>query len=450
MTAPTIDLALRSRRVVLPDGVRPATVLVADGRIIAIAGEDELQPKTAVTDLGDLVLMPGLVDSHVHINEPGRTAWEGFDTATRAAAAGGITTLADMPLNSTPVTTTVEALETKLAAARGQLHVDCGFLGGLIPGNLADLEPLMDAGVMGFKAFLIDSGIDDFPAVISAELQAAMPLLAARGYPLLVHAEVGFDFGSSNGDGSYAAYLESRPRSWENDAIRMLVKLCQDFGCPVHIVHLSSADALPIIARGRRNGWPLTVETCPHYLFFDAEEIEDGDTRMKCAPPIRERENRERLWKGLSGGLIDAIVSDHSPCTPDLKQLGGGNFRTAWGGIASLQFTLSAVWTEARERGHSLTEIARWMCAKPAELLGLTGRKGALRPGYDADMVVWDPDAEFTVTQALIKHKHPVTPYQDRILAGTVMATYLRGRKIYAEGDLLAPATGEILLRQGG
>jgi allantoinase len=428
---------LRSSRVVTPAGVREAAVRIKGGKIEGVGPPDQIDGAHAVVDVGDLLVMPGLVDTHVHINDPGRADWEGFETATRAAAAGGITTLVDMPLNSHPVTTTPEALAAKRAAARGRLHVDCGFFGGLVPGNTAQIDPLADAGVLGFKAFLCHSGIDDFPNVTEADLRAAMPALARRGLPLLIHAEL-VPAGAAPMDAKaptrYAAWLASRPESWEVEAIRLMISLCREFGCHVHIVHLAAADALPMIAAARADGLPLTVETCPHYLTFAAEEIPDGDTRFKCAPPIRSAENRERLWEGLRSGLIDTIGSDHSPAPPSLKQLDTGDLSRAWGGIASLQLALPAVWTEARGRGFAPEDLARWMAAGPASLVHLTGRKGTIAPGSDADLLVVDPEARFTVDPSLLHHRHPATPYAGRTLTGRVVATYLRGARIAHDG----------------
>jgi len=338
------DLAVVSRRVVTPDGVRDAAVLIEGGRIAGLAERNAVPPGWAVLDATDRVVMPGLVDAHVHVNEPGRTEWEGFETATRAAAAGGVTTLVDMPLNSIPATTSVSALEAKLEAARGRLSVDCGFWGGVVPGNAGELDRLVDAGVAGFKAFLVPSGVDEFPQVEERDLRAALPILARQGVPLLVHAELAGPVPSEASDPRrYSSYLASRPSSWENEAVRLLARLCRETGGRIHIVHLSSSQALPILAEARAAGLPVTVETCPHYLFFAAEDVPVGRTEFKCSPPIRERANRERLWAGLSEGTIDMVVSDHSPCTPELKGLGAGDFLRAWGGIASLQFRLPIV-----------------------------------------------------------------------------------------------------------
>ena len=448
MSAAGPDLVLRSRRIVTPDGIRNGAVSINDGVISDVVFTEDIPPNCLVEDVGDSVVMPGLVDSHVHINEPGRTEWEGFETATRAAAAGGITTLVDMPLNSSPVTTTVEAFEQKLAAARGKLWVDCGFYAGLIPGNTAHLEPLIDAGVLGVKAFLVHSGIDEFPNATEADLRAGMPILARHNVPLLVHAECDLGTSSDMADPrSYAAYLASRPKAWENEAIRLMIDLCREYGCPTHIVHLSSSEAVSILRAARQDGLPVTVETCPHYLFFASEDIPDGDTRFKCAPPIREGENCERLWQALREGVIDFVVSDHSPSLPSLKRLEEGDFQQAWGGIASLQFGLPIVWTAARKRGGSLPDLAEWMCRGPARFLGLDHRKGTIEVGKDADLVVWNPEAAFTVAPSMIHHRNKLTPYEGIALSGIVEKTFLRGVKVFEAGQILGSPVGRAVLR---
>jgi allantoinase len=441
---------LQSRRVVTPSGVREAAVVIRGEIIEAVTAPGSVDRAWPVEDVGDRFVLPGLVDIHVHINEPGHTEWEGFRTATRAAAAGGVTTLVDMPLNSSPVTTTPEALALKAAAAEGQLRVDCGFYGGIIHGVHDQVEPLRRAGVLGYKAFLCPSGNDEFPPTGEADLRGAMRAVARTGLPLLVHAELpDRDCMPPRGDGrSYAAYLASRPRHWEHDAIALLIGLGRETECPVHIVHLASAEALPMIAQARAAGLPLTVETCPHYLTFAAGEIPDGDPRYKCAPPIREPADREGLWRGLQRGLIDTIGSDHSPAPPALKQLETGDLAGAWGGIASLQLGLSAVWTEARHRGIGLDHVIQWMAQRPAQLVGLTGRKGAIAPGYDGDLVVFDAEATFTVDARALEHRHPITPYEGRTLAGRVDATWLRGSPVVRDGGFLQPPSGRTLLRE--
>jgi allantoinase len=442
------DWAIRSQYVVTPEGPSPAAVLIRGERIVAVLPPEQVPDTCPVDDVGRLAVLPGLVDTHVHINEPGRTEWEGFATATRAAAAGGITTLVDMPLNSSPVTTTLAALERKLAAAEGQQWVDCGFYGGVVPDNLEHIEPLLTAGVLGLKAFLCHSGIDEFPNVTEKELRAAMPMIARSGLPLLVHAELVSPLAadSTSDVRSYRSYLASRPRAWELAAIRLMIGLCREYRCHVHIVHLSAADALPLLAEARAEGLPLTVETCPHYLFFAAEEIPDGDPRFKCAPPIRETENRERLWDGLRAGVIDTIGSDHSPAPPELKELATGDLRRAWGGIASLQLALPVIWSQARQRGVTLFDLANLMSRRPAELVGLAGRKGLLAPGFDADLIVFDPEASFTVEPAKLLHRHKITPYAGLRLHGMIQTTFLRGRKIYESGQVVETPSGRLIL----
>jgi allantoinase len=445
--------AIVSRRAITPEGERAAALLIRDEKIVDVVAADGVPADFPIIDVGDRVLLPGLVDTHVHINEPGRTEWEGFETATKAAAAGGVTTLVDMPLNSSPVTTSAAAFQQKMYAADGKLWVDCGFYGGIVPGNEVEIEPLIGMGVLGFKAFLCHSGIDDFPAATAAELDFALQRCVDPPLLILVHAELAAPLAAevearlAASPQSYAAYLATRPPVWEHAAIQLLIDLCRKNGGPIHIVHLASADALPMIAAARAEGLPLTVETCPHYLTFAAEEIPDGDTRFKCAPPLRERENRDRLWQGLREGLIDTIGSDHSPAPPALKHLDTGDLKQAWGGIASLQLTLPAVWTAAAPRGFTLSDVAKWMSSRPAKLVGLHLRKGALAPGYDADIVVFDPHAEWTVDAKQLHHRHKATPYEGRTLRGRVEATYLRGRKVYDSAGVVDAPIGRSLLR---
>lgn len=441
-----MTLALRSQRVVLPDGTRPAALLIEAGRIAAVLPHGELPVSCRVEDVGSRVVMPGLVDPHVHINEPGRTAWEGFETATQAAAAGGITTLVDMPLNSAPVTVTVAALERKIAASEGKRWVDVGFHAGVVPGHTGDLDALVDAGVLGAKAFLVHSGIDDFPAATEKELRAAMPILARRGVPLLVHAELETVKPPPRGDPrAYRSWLASRPPAWEIDAIELALRLCREYRAPLHIVHLSAAGAIPMLIRAKVEKLPVTVETCPHYLAFSAEDIPDGDPRFKCAPPIRERMNNEQLWGALLQGTIDLLATDHSPCPPAMKALDSGDFFAAWGGIASLQWSLPIVWTAGREIGVTFDQLARWMCAAPARLAGLAHRKGVIAPGADADLVVWEPEATFEPRPESTYHRHKISPYLGRMLYGVVEKVYLRGRLVAEQGRVRAGASGHVL-----
>ncbi len=425
-------IVLRSHRVLVEGALRPASVWVAGEKIGRVGAFDEPAKGAREVDFGTKILMPGIVDTHAHINEPGRTEWEGFQTATRAAAAGGITTVIDMPLNSIPATTTREALRTKARSAHGQCSIDYGFWGGVVPGNSRELEPMVREGVLGFKCFLIESGVSEFPMCREEDLQIAMPILARLGVPLLVHAEV--DDGAipaGRADSRrYQDYLESRPQNWETQAIEMMIRLAGQTGCHVHIVHLSAADALPALKRARAQGVPITAETCPHYLHFEAESIHDGATPFKCAPPIRERANRERLWQGLEDDTIDFIVSDHSPCTPALKKLEAGLFEPAWGGIAGLQLSFNVIWTEARKRGLSVGWLSERMSARVARFAGLSARKGRIAAGMDADFVVWDPDASFVVDPTIILHRHRLTPYDGAELFGTVSETWVRGKAL--------------------
>ena len=418
---------------------------IRDGIIRRVADWDDVPRDAAVEDVGDLVVMPGLVDTHVHVNEPGRTEWEGFETATRAAAAGGVTTLLDMPLNSVPATTSVGGLAAKRDAARGKCAVDVGFIGGVVPGNTHQLAPLRTAGVFAFKCFLVASGVDEFPGVDEDDLRQAFPVLAPLGVPLMVHAEHSAHIVTAPvvGSTAYAPYLASRPAAAERAAIELLVRLVEWCRVPVHIVHLSSADGVAAVRAARARGLPITAETCPHYLTFAADEIPAGATEYKCAPPIRGPMEREALWRGLLRGDVDLVVSDHSPAPPEMKGM-GGDFFAAWGGIASLQLGLPAVWTTAASRGVGLAELSKWMAGAPAGLVGLQRRKGHIASGRDADLVVWDPAAGFVVEPALLQHRHPLTPYAGRRLRGVVRATYLRGRLVYRDGAFASPR-GELL-----
>jgi allantoinase len=422
-----------------------ATVHIENGRIERIGSYDE--PGAEIVDFGDLTIMAGVVDSHVHVNEPGRTEWEGFLTATRAAAAGGVTTIVDMPLNSIPPVTTVDAVRAKAVALRGKCRVDVALWGGAVPGNAAQFGAMLDEGVVGFKCFLVDSGVPEFGHLDARGLTEAMNALARRDAPLIVHAELPGPIDAARkalfGDvSSYRRYLASRPPAAEDEAIALVAEAARRSGARAHIVHLSSAGGLEIIGEADN----VTAETTPHYLYFDAEGVPDGATEFKCAPPIREHANRERLWKGLD--RLIAIVSDHSPCTPELKKMAEGDIEHAWGGIASLQFALPIVWTEAKRRGVPLATIAKLMTQGPAELAGLGAWKGRLAPGYDADIVVWDPDAAFTVTPDLVQHRHKVTPYLGRTLHGVVKTTYLRGRKVWDDGRAIGDPPGEWIRRE--
>ncbi|HLM04975.1 MAG TPA: allantoinase AllB [Blastococcus sp.] len=420
-----MSLVVRARRVVLPDGEHAAAVHTADGRITAVTDFADA-PADAVTLADDEVLLPGLVDSHVHVNEPGRTEWEGFATATRAAVAGGVTTIVDMPLNSIPPTTTVEALRVKQEVANGQVSADVAFWGGAVPGNVDQLRPLHEAGVVGFKCFLLDPGVPEFPPLDDAGLRAVLAELVTFEGLLIAHAEDAEVIAAAPQPSgpSYAGFLASRPGSAEESAIGGLIAAARDTGARVHVVHLADSGSLPLLRAARAEGVRISVETCPHYLTFAAEEVPDGSTSFKCCPPIRETGHREALWAALADGDIDLVVSDHSPCTPDLKRLDTGDFGAAWGGIASLQVALPVVWTGARARGIALPQVVHWMAEAPARLAGLP-RKGAITPGRDADLVAFAPDQQWTVGE--LEHRNPVTPYAGRTLTGAVRRTWLRG-----------------------
>lgn len=446
-------LIVRGERVVTPDGLRPAAVHVRDGVIVAVTGAaDDPAPGATVVDAGTALVAPGLVDIHVHVNEPGRTDWEGFATATRAAAAGGVTTLLDMPLNSVPPTTSVAALHAKREAAAGQCHVDVGFWGGAVPGNLAALGDLHAAGVFGFKAFLVDSGVDEFAHVSDAELERIMGRLGELGALTVVHAEdpeaiaAAADAWSTGDPRAHATYLASRPDEAEERAVAAVAGIAWRTGARAHVLHVSSATALAPLRDAADMGVAITAETCPHYLTLDAGAVPRGATAFKCAPPIRDLDNQDRLWAALADGTLRLVASDHSPCPPDRKHLDDGDFAKAWGGIASLQLGLAATWTGARRRGHRPEHVTRWLSSAPADLVGLT-RKGALAPGNDADIVIWDPDAAWVVHGAALEHRHPVTPYDGLRLRGRVVATYLRGRLVYDGGAVVGAPEGRLLVR---
>ena len=440
-----IDHAISSNRVITPTGIRRAAVIISRGKIRAVV--DEIPTGDfPITHANDLVLMPGITDPHVHINEPGRTNWEGFDTATKAAIAGGITSLVEMPLNASPVTTTAKAFDEKIKAARGQLHANCGFWGGIIPGNEGEIVPLIEKGVMGFKAFLTDSGIDEFPPVGEMDLRKVMPLIANAGLPLLVHCELtGPVPAPGNNLRSYRNYLQSRPTTWEDNAISLMIRLCGEYNCRTHIVHLSSAGSIAQIRKAKEKGLPLTVETAQHYLYFSAENIPDGRPEYKCAPPIREKENNRLLWEALQEGVIDFVATDHSPAPAELKERLSGDLFKAWGGIASLQFALPVLWTTAKSHGAGIEDMARWLCENPAKLPGLDTIKGKIAAGYDADLVLWDPDHAFTVSEEMILHRNKITPYLGEKLFGSVSQTWLGGIKIFDDGKFLHLNKGSIL-----
>jgi allantoinase len=444
--------AFVSRRIATPDGIRPGAIIVRndvrEGKISGIVHADELPADTEVHDFGESTILPGLVDSHVHINDPGRAEWEGFETATRGAAAGGYTMLVDMPLNCLPPTATVAALAAKRKAAAGRCWVDWLAWGGVVNDNREEIEALGAAGVPGFKCFLIHPGIDGFTMVTEAELRAALPHVARTGLPLLVHAELPRPVDQATRRlrdedwKRYSTHLQSRPEEAELAAIRLLLSLCRQYKFRLHIVHLSASSALTELCAARAEGLPVSVETCPHYLHFCAEEIPDGATLFKCAPPIRSRDNREKLWQGLKDGIIDLVATDHSPCPPAMKRLDEGSFKTAWGGISSLSLALPVIWTEASRRGFTLTDLTRWMCEEPARLAGCATRKGRIAEGFDADFVIFEPEAEFVATEDRLYYRHPVSPYLGERLRGVVRATYLRGQCVFTDGQFCGEARG--------
>ncbi len=441
--------ALRGQRVVLPEGERARSIHMDDAGMIArVAGYDEIAGADHVVDVGALVISPGLVDTHVHVNEPGRTEWEGFDSGTRAAAAGGITTLVDMPLNSVPATTTVAALDAKRDAASAHGHVDLAFWGGLVPGNENELLPLVAAGVRGFKCFLTPSGVDEFSSVNQDDLRRALPMLAraSKRVPLLVHAEMPTELHDPHGDPRvYGTYLATRPPAAEVAAIQLVAALSGEYDVPTHIVHVASDEAARAVAAAQLSGVLMTAETCPHYLTFAAEDVLDGATAVKCAPPIRSALHREALWNALKTGVLALIATDHSPSPPALKRLDTGDFLAAWGGIASLELSLSVVWTGAEKRGFTTADVARWLSERPAKLAGLQDTKGTIRAGAHADFVVWDPDYSFDVEVSQLQQRHKITPYAGRRLRGRVHATYLRGECVWHEGALVRADKGWLL-----
>lgn len=418
---------LRSKRILIPSGMVDGAVIIENGLIKEVVEAGEFNGKD-YTDCGNNIIMPGVIDPHVHINEPGRTEWEGFETATKAALAGGVTTLVDMPLNSSPVTTTVDAYDEKVNAAKGKLHTHCYFWGGVVPGNHDQIEPLIKKGVLGFKAFLTHSGIDDFPNVTEEDLRLAMPVIARYGLPLLVHCEISDDHLITQGEStSYMHYLSSRPKEWEDKAIDLMIRLCEETGCRVHIVHLSSADSIAPIQKAKQKGLPITVETAQHYLYFNAEDIPDGNTAFKCAPPIRERANNNQLWDALKAGIIDFVATDHSPSLPENKEIESGNLMKAWGGIASIQLALPVLWTAGRKRNITHLQLCQWLCEHPAKLIGKENQIGKIAPGYDADLTIWDDNEKWTVDANRLFHRNKLTPYDREELYGVVKKVFLNG-----------------------
>jgi len=445
--------AIKSKKIITPQKIVDGYLVFENSKIIDVVAADNFNSNITIIDVGENIVMPGLIDCHVHINEPGRTNWEGFETATMAAAASGITTLIEMPLNASPVTTNVNNFDIKLAATKGKLHVNCGFWGGVIPSNLNDLEPLLNAGTFGLKAFLTHSGIDEFPNVTEENLLYAANILAKHNKPLLVHCELDeLNTEAQNlllqNPTSYKAYLASRPKSWENKAVELMINICRKTNCHVHIVHVSSAEALPLIEAAKKEGLKVTAETCQHYLFFDAENITDGDTSLKCAPPIREAANNILLWQALKNGVLDFVVTDHSPAPPELKEIESGNFAKAWGGIATLQFALSAFWTKASQKGFSVSDVAKLMSENVAKFIGLNNTKGKLEKGFDADFFIWDSNSKFIVEEKNILHKHKVTPYKNLELSGKVLSTYVNGNLVYEHNKFNSLNNGFVLRKK--
>lgn len=435
--------SIYSTRCWIDEQLQPASISFEGGVISAVSKSKDAD----AVDMGDHIIMPGVIDAHVHINEPGRTEWEGFETATKAAAAGGVTMLVDMPLNASPVTTTAKAFEEKRAAAKDQLYVNCGFYGGLIPGNLKDLEPLMAAGVLGIKCFLTHSGIDEFPNVSEEEVDAAMPVIAKHDIPLLAHCELENGASTTTNTGSYKDYVSSRPKQWENDAIGLMIRLCRKHRCPTHIVHVSSAEALAMIDDAKKEGLPLTAETCSHYIYFNAENIPDKNTLYKCAPPIREKENNEALKHALKTGVLDFITTDHSPAPPDIKEILSGDLSKAWGGIAGLQFLLPTSWTALKDI-LSLDEFIPLITSSPAHFLHLQDRKGKIAVGFDADITIWNPEEVFEVKEEHIRHRHKISPYTGEKLFGTVKQTIVNGEIVFDDKEIKNIIKGKIILNK--
>ena len=446
----SVSKIIRGNKIAWKGGISPGQILIGEGKIIDVLPLDAITGLKNIEDFGDQYIFPGLIDCHVHINEPGRTLWEGFETATKAAAAGGITSLIEMPLNASPVTTNSANFHIKLSKARGNINVNCGFWGGLVPDNLSCLEEMLNQGVFGLKAFLTHSGIDDFPNSEEKHLKEALLILKRFGKPLLVHCELDQENKDSilldKNPTSYSAYLKSRPKAWENRAIDLVIKLCRESGARVHIVHLSSAEALPEIRKAKKEGLPLTVETCPHYLIFNAEDIPDGHTQFKCAPPIRERSNNDLLWEAVIDGTIDFIATDHSPAPPELKEVESGNFKKAWGGVAGLQFLLPAFWTEAKKRGLAVESLVSLLSTNPALFCGMEEKKGKIAIGYDADLMVWEPETTFVLTEDLIEHRHKICPYTGLTFYGKVTKTIIAGTEVFDSGRFVHLGQGNILL----
>ncbi|MBK8981474.1 MAG: allantoinase AllB [Ignavibacteria bacterium] len=445
-----MKFGIRSRNVLIDNEIRSAVVLIENGKISDIL-DYNTSGEYVIEDYGELTVMPSLIDTHVHVNEPGREDWEGFESLTKSAAAGGITMIVDMPLNSSPVTTDKNSFEKKIRAAEGKLFTDAGFYGGAVPDNISELNSLHGCGVLGFKSFMIDSGLDEFRHVNESDLEKIIyELNKFSKVPLLVHAEKSEREKENNigNEFSFSSFLKSRPGEMECEAIKILIRLSEKYDSHIHIVHLSCADAVDLIIKAKEDGLKITVETCPHYLYFHSENIPEKNTVFKCTPPIRDNDNREKLWKAVKDGVIDMIVSDHSPCPDDMKFTTEGNFKKAWGGISGIQLGLSAVWTESEKRGFSIPDISKLMSAGPAKLIGMEKVKGKIEKGFDADIIIFDPDKTFTVDSKILFHKNKLTPYEGEKLKGKVIATYLRGNKIYDNGKIIDKLYGKIILKE--
>jgi len=444
--------AIKGKNILCPGGFKNGALLISDTKIVDFVEHLPVNFQGEVIDAAEQIVMPGLIDCHVHINEPGRSHWEGFDTACKAAAAGGITSMIEMPLNASPVTISRKNFEIKLTAAANKLHVNCGFWGGVVPDNEHELNDLLESGVFGLKAFLTHSGIDEFPNTTAAHLRNALRILKKHNKPLLVHCELDEPHLDTKlleeTPNSYQAYLKSRPKSWENKAVQLMIDLCRETQAAVHLVHISSAEALPLIRAAKHEGLPITAETCPQYLCLFAEMIQDGATHFKCAPPIREKQNNEFLWEALKDGTLDFIVTDHSPAPPDMKETNSGNFAKAWGGIAGLQFLLPLVYTAAKERGFTIEQVAKLTSFNVAQFIGMSQTKGKLQSGYDADIVCWDPTKSFTVAQDLIHHRHKICPYEGMKLFGVVQQCWVAGELVFDDGNFLHLEQGKILLKK--
>lgn len=438
------ELAIRSKNIVTPSKMVGGIICCNDGKIVSI--ESYSTPIDNVIDVGELFILPGFIDPHVHINEPGRTEWEGFESITKSAIAGGITTLVDMPLNASPVTTHVDAFQEKINSTSNKLHCNCGFWGGIIPGNENEIELLIKAGVLGFKAFLTHSGIDEFPNVTEKDLRIAMPIIAKHNLPLLVHCEISDETPFTGNPIVYIDYMNSRPKKWEDNAIELIIHLAEEYKCKVHIVHLSSSNSIKKIEEAKHRGVPISVETAQHYLFFNAEEIQNAATEFKCAPPIREKKNNEELYKALVEGIIDFVASDHSPCALNLKEKTSGNFIKAWGGIASIQLASSALWTVIQNNNGSIHQFVKWMSERPAHFIGLENKKGKIEIGYDADLIVFNPFEEFEVIETKLHHKNKLTPYLNKRLKGVIHQTYLNSELAYNNGTFISLNKGKLLM----